>query len=221
MQNVYQITENQKVFCVIVSSESDFQKMVSELSDRIISFYDEKCVDDFLRPCSDLFTEKEQMFVKCECLKQFKNHYHDLHAILAEDLSLYLAGEQHINLEGFFRFRATKYREELLHITDAVIEEYLLESEYHQFIESLSCFLDLQPSLIPTINLIQDGTDYLITDENHQTILMLSKYDEPLLDMIITLAPQEINIKRPETFYNQSLIQTVIELFKDKIHIIP
>ncbi len=221
MQNVYQIADCQQVFCVVVSSESDFQKMVSELSDRIMFLYDEKCMEEFLKPCLDLLTDKEQMFVKDECRKQFKNHYADLHAVLSDDLSAYLSRERYINLEGFFRFRAVKHRAELFRMIDTVIEEYMFESEYHQFIESLSCFLDLQPSLVPIINLIQDGTDYLITDENQQTILTLSKYDEPLLDMIITLAPKEINIKKPESFYNQNLIQTVIELFKDKIHIVP
>lgn len=220
MQRVYQIIEGRSESYAMVQSESDFQAFIKDLSDHIISLYENQYIDKTWKTIADLFSETETIYIRKEISKYILAKDQELRETLRGELSDYCRNACQINLEGFFQFRAKKYRLQLLNFIDEAIENILYEIEYRQFVENVSCYLSMQPSMVQAIYLMQNGAEYRITDENQQTILTLSKFEEPLLDMIITLAPKEIYIQNPDSFCNQALLQTIQEVFREHIHIL-
>ncbi|EET86548.1 sporulation protein YtxC, partial [Clostridium carboxidivorans P7] len=72
---------------------------------------------------------------------------------------------------GFITFRMKELREDLEEIVDKVVERYMTEKEYNEFIKLLKYFVEIQESKIEEINIIikSDGK-YLIQDKEGNDI---------------------------------------------------
>ena len=136
-----------------------------------------------------------------------------------------------INIKGFITFRMKELREDLENIIDKVVETYMVEKEYNEFIKLLKYFVDIQESKIEEINILikQDGS-YLVQDSNGEDILSkitseLSEarftstvsIEDMLISGLITNAPQRIIVHCSDNCLNKELIDTVQNVFTDRV----
>lgn len=144
----------------------------------------------------------------------------------------FLQESNEIILDGFITFRLKEMNSELASIIDSVIEEYILEKEYSEFIKLLKYFVEIQESRYDLINIIiNEKGEYQIKDENQNNITKeffedfdmdnikgeINKHDM-LISALITSAPKKIIIHCAENAQCEETMETIKSIFLDKIN---
>jgi putative sporulation protein YtxC len=145
----------------------------------------------------------------------------------------YLNAEKELNIEGFINFRLNAYINELNDAAERAMEIFAAEREYNEFIKLLRNFVDIQECKIDTVHLCQskDGR-YLLYDDKKNSISSeyfdelrseildyTINYDDLLISTLITVSPNKIMIHDIEEFKNKELVQTISNVFADRITI--
>ena len=137
-----------------------------------------------------------------------------------------------INISGFLTFRTKELRGDLECIVDKVVEEYMVEKEYNEFIKLLKYFVDVQESKVDEVNiLIEKSGNYSLRDEEGNDLIgnMIMElpevqYDskenqeELIISTLITSAPKKVIIHCSENCINKELLQTISKVFVDKVY---
>ncbi|MCM8711978.1 putative sporulation protein YtxC [Clostridium sp. SYSU_GA19001] len=136
-----------------------------------------------------------------------------------------------INIKGFITFRMSEFREDLESIIDKVVESYMVEKEYNEFIKLLKYFVELQESKIDKINIIIeiDG-NYIIQDDHGNDIMDVlfselsdTKFsgvvsvEDMLISGLITNAPNTVIIHNAENCSNKELLDTIKNVFGERV----
>lgn len=138
-----------------------------------------------------------------------------------------------ININGFITFRMKELREDLESIVDKVVERYMVEKEYSEFIKLLKYFVEVQESKIDEVNLvIEQGGNYTIRDSNGKDIMSeflcdLSEsrisgntnIDDIIISGLITNSPRKVKLHCIENCNNKELIETIKNVFTDRVEI--
>ncbi len=136
-----------------------------------------------------------------------------------------------INIQGFIRFRMKELKEELEDIVNRVVEKYMAEKEYNEFIKLLKYFVDVQESKIETINIIiRPNGDYGIQDKDGNDImseifnnLTDTKYSDSvsvedlIISGLITYCPENIIIHGKENCDNKEILDTIQKVFEERV----
>ena len=63
---------------------------------------------------------------------------------IIEKIKIVLEENSEINIDGFIRFRMKELREDVDSIVNNIIESYMVEKEYQEFVKLLKYFVDIQ-----------------------------------------------------------------------------
>ena len=157
------------------------------------------------------------------CLNKVNNIIEKIKSCLEENLE--------INIDGFIRFRMKELREDIESIIDKVIESYMIEKEYREFVKLLKYFVEIQESKIEEINIvINECGNYSIIDKNKKDIfnefmkeLIECKLDSDvkmediIISGLITNSPQKIVIHGRGNCSNKEFIDTIESVFENKV----
>lgn len=135
-----------------------------------------------------------------------------------------------INIKGFITFRMKELLEDLESIIDKVVESYMVEKEYNEFINLLKYFVEIQDSKIDKVNiLIQKDGSYKVQDDTGKDIMDILfrdlsdvKYnatvniDDMLISGLITNAPKTVIIHGTENCANKEVIDTIKKVFENR-----
>lgn len=157
------------------------------------------------------------------CLNKINN--------IIEKIKVCLEENSEININGFIRFRMKELREDIESIIDKVIETYMVEKEYKEFIKLLKYFVEIQESKIEEVNIIIDEAgNYSIVDINKKDIfnefmkeLIECKVDsdvkmeDVIISGLITNAPKSVIIHGKENCINKEFMDTIENVFENKV----
>lgn len=136
-----------------------------------------------------------------------------------------------INIGGFITFRMKELRLELEDIIEKVVEKYMVEKEYNEFIKLLKYFVEIQDSKIEEVHIIieEDGS-YLIRNKDGDDIMeqLMSELsdtrfsgavsmEDMLISGLITNSPERIIIHCKENCLNKEVIDTISNVFTDRL----
>jgi putative sporulation protein YtxC len=151
--------------------------------------------------------------------------------IIIEKIVQCIKENKEINIKGFITFRMNAFIEELEAIVDKIIEGYMVEREYTEFIKLLKYFVEIQESKIDEVNIIiqLDGR-YTVQDKKGKDILEQffetisdtrikgkDNMDDMLISGLIANAPKVIKIHSVENCKNKELIETIKGVFINKV----
>lgn len=136
-----------------------------------------------------------------------------------------------IILDGFITFRLKDISNDIADILDRVVEEYILEKEYSEFVKLLKYFVDIQESKYEIINILINTTgDFIVEDDKFSNITkeFFQDFDiesfngevspsDILISALITCAPKKIVVHGIENSKNQEVIDTVRSIFGEKL----
>jgi putative sporulation protein YtxC len=136
-----------------------------------------------------------------------------------------------ININGFMTFRMKELKDDLEGIIDKIVEKYMAEKEYNEFIKLLKYFVEIQESKIDLMNIeVSSDGKYIIRDKKGDDIteslfsdLSDLRYRENtndediLISVLITNSPEKIVIHCAENCKNSELIDTVKKVFTNRV----
>ena len=136
---------------------------------------------------------------------------------IIEKIKTCLEENEEINIKGFITFRMKELREDIEEIIDKVVEEYMVEKEYKEFVKLLKYFVDIQESKIEKINIyIHEGGGYELKDGYGNDIFneFMKELSECKID---TEAKIEVIIHHKENCLNAEFIETIVNVFGDRV----
>ena len=132
--------------------------------------------------------------------------------------------------ESFLKFRLKKYSDRLLHYIELAIDEYKLEQEYQNFIQTLRDFLATRDPKFENIYLLHKDTTFIFYDENYCEIsgndlkrlidrtLIVSQpmyIDSSVLAPLVSIAPRKIYLYTDDSDYG--MVQTIQNVFQERV----
>lgn len=136
-----------------------------------------------------------------------------------------------INIDGFMTFRTKELKDKINSIIEKIVEEYMVEKEYKEFIKLLKYFVNIQESKIDEINIfiLEDGSYSIIDKDNNDiTQQILGEFleselclevnkDDVLISGLITYCPKKIVIHNMNNCKNQEVINTIKNVFPKRV----
>lgn len=134
------------------------------------------------------------------------------------------------DVEGFLQFRAANYKQDLEDVISYVVDEYVLQREYQEFIKLLKHFVDSQTSRLPTLHVAisAKGHFQLYNDLGEKvTNRYLDAhtldagngeftYEDLLVSALIAVAPRQIVLHIRYDGY-QDTLQTIRQVFQERV----
>ena len=139
-----------------------------------------------------------------------------------------------INIDGYITFRVKDLMVDIEDISNKVVENYMIEREYNEFIRLLKYFVDIQESKIDKVNIIisKEGT-YDVKDDKGNSILntfvadvLENEFNDPsintediIISGLITNVPNSIIIHGISYCLNKEFIETINKVFTYRVEI--
>jgi putative sporulation protein YtxC len=151
--------------------------------------------------------------------------------IIKRALSMFLSTNVQFSFEAFLTFRLKDYLLRLQDYIEVAIDEYKLEQDYQDFIESLRKYIAAKTSTIKLVHAVQEDDHFAFYDEafNRFTIDIemeehfISDYgfevDKELIAPLLLLCPNSINLYSVDL--DHGIIQTVVSIFQERVSVYP
>jgi putative sporulation protein YtxC len=132
--------------------------------------------------------------------------------------------------ESFLKFRLKEYSERLLHYIELAIDEYKLEQEYQNFIQTLRDCLALRESKLSVIHLFHNESTFTFYDEyfceiptnelkrsiDRTLIVNQPMYiDSSVLAPLVSIAPETIYLYTNRS--DDGMVQTIQNIFQERL----
>lgn len=237
-----------KIFCEDEKFNSEDRKLfdlyiANVIYKVVINEFYKKHIDKVLEDMYFFLKNEEKDIIKNRCLEVFnyneeKNDEDYMFFINKKNAIIKIILEcieenNEINIDGFLRFRSAIINEELDEILDKIIEKYMVEKEYDEFIKILKYFADIQDSKIDVVNILIDKSGkYIVTDKNDENIekwltnsleevnnTVVPKgitKEDMLISGLIASAPKSIIIHGFKNCKNKEFIKTLNNVFGAK-----
>lgn len=138
-----------------------------------------------------------------------------------------------LNIKGFMDFRSKELMPQIYTIIEKVVESYMIEKEYNEFISLLKYFVEIQESKAEKVDLYigKRGDSYILRDEfgnnimetllneicENKNIVDVSQ-DDLVISGLITMCPKKIVIHSANRCKNKELINTLEKVFENRIY---
>lgn len=207
----------------------------------LIEEFDEKCMIDFITEAYFFLNEDELRDVRIKSLNILNNDklpindnnifYINRKNELIDKIIECIADKNEINIKGFLTFRMKPLRDEIEKIIDKIVEEYLIEKEYNEFIKLLKYFVEIQDSRIELVNIIikEDGNYSVLDGEGNNIMDEFAKdfinnqmasainVEDILISGLIAYCPEKIVIHGSKNSRNNEIINTIKNVFLNRV----
>jgi len=235
-----------KVYCDDENFDEKFHRMFNLYIGTVLF---KVVIKEFCKKNISKYLSENFYFLRGEDIKEVKNmiiNVFENESNIIEDNMIYymnrkneiidkivicLEENNEVNIKGFLTFRMKEIAHDLESIIDKIVEKFMIEKEYNEFIKLLKYFVDVQESKIDQVNIMIDKNgDYLVKDELGNDILnnlINELYDsrinskvsseDLIISGLITSAPKKIVIHCVENSRNKELIETIKNVFVERV----
>lgn len=143
-----------------------------------------------------------------------------------------LSEVEELNVKGFLDFRSKDLNKDIISMVEKIVEKYMVEKEYNEFINLLKYFVEVQDCKLERVDLFveKSGSDYVLRDDEgndmmesllsdlceNKTMGEISK-DDLIISGLITTCPRKIVIHSSERYKNKELIKTIQNVFESRV----
>lgn len=180
--------------------------------------------------------ELEEIIMKVLRLENFDEgndflYYSNIINEIIDKIKVCIEENNEFNINGFLLFRMKDLRLNIEVLIDRVIENYIIDKEYEEFIRLLKYFVNIQDSKLSEVNLtIQSLGEYSLTDGEGKDILdefiqeltgckigVDANMEDIIISGLITNSPERIIIHSKEKCINKEFIDTIVKVFGNKV----
>lgn len=163
-------------------------------------------------------------------LTERKSYVINRKTTLVNQIITCLENQPLFDIEGFLRFRASDYKEQVEKAVSHVVDEYVLEKEYIEFIELLKHFVDSQVPRMHTLHVgitpagkfhLYNEVGKKVTSEYLDDLSFAScgneySYEDMLVSALIAVAPRKIVLHIRYEGYKDTL-NTIVQVFEGRV----
>lgn len=210
------------------------EKLSSIITDTILKFYKEKMIKKIINFDYFYFEEYEKKIIIQNCCEIIESSEYEQISkekeYIHEAVLQYVIENKSMILEGFVNFRIKEYIKYLDSIVDIVVNKYIIEKEYNEFISLLRMYINSKKSNIKNLHLIYGKSELTILDENKNIVPLCKEIynakflsdiifseNDYALNTLLTLLPQRIEIHLLDS--EDEFIKTVKLIFEDRVYI--
>jgi putative sporulation protein YtxC len=151
--------------------------------------------------------------------------------IIKRSLIMFLSEHVQFSFEAFLTFRLKEYLCRLQDYIEVAIDEYKLEQDYQDFIETLRKYISIKNSTIKIVHVVHDQDKFEFYDEDltkftinieieeHFISEQGFEVDKELIAPLLLLCPNSINLYSVDL--DHGIIQTVVNIFQERVTIFP
>lgn len=150
---------------------------------------------------------------------------------IIKNIKEFILENDYVNIEGFITFRMKNFLKDIECIIDKVVEDYMIEKEYNEFIKLLKYFVDIQDCKLEEVNIIvQKNGSYEVKDSKGLDIFKdflneitdaaevgIINTEDIIISGLITNVPKKIKIYNEEYCINKEFIQTIKSVFGERV----
>ncbi|MBO5478304.1 MAG: putative sporulation protein YtxC [Clostridia bacterium] len=178
LESIYLSSHTFKIYDnVIVHYTGDdidrFQNYLCDIVTKcIIFFYEKNIIKNLIEYNYFYFSdiEKQKILEACTDLFNELESYNEKYNAIFSSLDSYFEEHHSLVLNGFVNFRLKNYREILDYTIDIAVSNFLIEREYHEFIDVLHLYVNSKQSGIDTVHLVYANKDSILLDNNKDLI---------------------------------------------------
>lgn len=212
------------------------------LTDLIIFKEEPKLVRKIIDQNYYYFNDDERHSIFCKTITLLGNSpqlpldftVNERKSIILTKLLKYLEHNHEIVIDGFINFRLKDYKKRLVDIIDKVVDEYMMDLEYKEFIRVLKYFVEVQEPRIAQVHVVvSDSGTFKIIDSGGTTVSqnplenLISNapneinYEDLLISTLITIAPYSITIHNVNEDKMPNVIETIKMIFQERVIVCP
>lgn len=178
---------------------------------------------------AEIIFTKAQSYLNQES-REWKSYRINRKTALVNQILNCLDSQQVFDIEGFLRFRAQDYKEEVNRAVSYIMDEHIIEKEYFEFIELLKQFIDTQQPRLDTLHvgITSQGKFQLYNEEGKKVTSQFMdevsfgyegndlSYEDMLVSALIAVAPRQIVLHIRYEGYKNTL-QTIFKVFEGRV----
>lgn len=208
-------------------SDKFINKLSLVLTKCVIKFYEKKLIKTIVATDYFYFNDLEREIILNNCEELLIED-----ALRKEQIFLstrdYIEDNKFFILDGFVNFRLFKYKNQLSEIVDSAVNKYIIDKEYHEFVQLLKAYINSQKSRTGTVHVIYKNEGPILLDESGEVIVYEGKYLKPkylsdisfsskdyCLNELLNLLPQKIIVHLITEL--DEFINTLQLIFKGRI----
>ena len=212
------------------SNQRIFDEFITALADYIINKYEKKILKRIiLNNYGDLKPFQLQDIVRHlpELEQDRETGRAKRRSVVKDGLYSYFEENDSASVEGLVTFRMKEYEALLTQAAEQLFDIYLTHKEYEEFIELLRYFVNVQSARPHLTHLIvhsrgmytilnedkEDITAECISDFARPEEISADNFDDLLISMLITLAPEKIIVHNSVDIKNAELFDTINKVF--------
>ncbi|MBR4890005.1 MAG: putative sporulation protein YtxC [Clostridia bacterium] len=223
----------ERIIVLFVGEDKVFDEFLSALADYIINRYEIRILKRIL---SKSYGELKPFQLKgiLENLLQLEDDpklcRRKRHEVIKKGLYCYFKENKMANVEGLVTFRLKEYEALLTHVSERILDIYLMHKEYEEFVGLLRYFVGVQNDRVKLVHIVvkrhkmytilnelgEDITNECISDFVSPDDISGDNFDDLLISILITLAPEKVIVHNGEEINNQELFTTIGSVF-DKV----
>lgn len=208
-----------------------YDKFMTCLSEFVIKRYEKKLLKRIILTKWNDFLEFQLFDVLEKIAEVNDDEYIGYNARLStvkKELSEYFTFDRRARLTGLVLFRLPEYVEMLEKCAERLVELFYTQKEYEEFIGLLKYFVNVQGERPRLIHLyVHKQGMYTVLNENNEDIteeciedfggadeIPTENFDDLLISVLITLAPEKIVVHNGENIKNRELFDTIKKVFE-------
>ncbi len=223
----------ERVTVFFVGEDAIFDEFLTALADYIINRYETRIIKRVLsksygnlkpfqlKGILENLTHLEEDSRLCRKRRQ---------EVIKKGLYSYFKENKKANVEGLVTFRLKEYEALLTHVSERILDIYLTHKEYEEFVGLLRYFVGVQNERAKLVHIVinrhrmytilnelgEDITNKCISDFVSPEDINADNFDDLLISILITLAPEKVIVHNGEEIKNKELFTTIGSVF-DKV----
>lgn len=231
--------ENKEISVIYFLNGNDglYDKFMTCLSEFVIKRYEKKLLKRIISTKWNDFIEF-QLFDVLEKITEIDDDEYIGYELrlntVKKELYEYFKSDRRGRLTGLVQFRLPEYIDILEKCAERLVEIFYTQREYEEFIGLLKYFVNVQGERPRLVHLyVNKQGMYTVLDENNEDIteeciedfggveeIPKENFDDLLISVLITLAPEKIVIHNGENIKNKELFDTIKKVFEKVEYII-
>ncbi|WP_371370694.1 sporulation protein YtxC [Sporomusa aerivorans] len=206
------------------------------LADWIINNEENRLINKIVTNNYFYFNQDERSIVESNAIKILGASPATRYRLILSRILEYLDNHYELVLEGFLNFRLKDYRLQLSQAIDKVVDDFMMELEYKEFIRVLRYFVDAQEPRVEEAHVVINAASVYKIYDSHGKIINnqylennlpgshsttgdadMLNYEDLLISALITIAPRNIMVHSANRSRDKDILETIKCVFEDRV----